>query len=75
MWDEKSIYPRIETGYAYQSDMNDELVEKFNTGKFNKGSAILKIKYFNPKNLIVQHIPIKVKEKKIEVKCMRNVYI
>ena len=26
MWDEKSIYPGIETGYAYQSDMNDELV-------------------------------------------------
>ena len=42
MWDEKSIYPRIETGYAYQSDMNDEIVEKFNTGNFTKGSAILK---------------------------------
>ena len=30
MWDEKSIYPRIETGYAFTRDMNDELVEKFN---------------------------------------------
>ena len=49
MWDKKSIYPRIETGYVYQSDMNDELVEKFNTGNFTKGSAILKIKYYNPK--------------------------
>ena len=44
MWDEKSIYPRIETGNAYTRDMNDELVEKFNTGNFNQGSAILKIK-------------------------------
>ena len=44
MWDEKSIYPRIETGYAYTPDMNNELVEKFNTGNFNQGSAILKIK-------------------------------
>ena len=47
--------------------MNDELVEKFNTRNFNQGSAILKIKYYNPKNLIVQHIPIKEKEKKIEI--------
>ena len=59
MWDEKSIYPRIETGYAYTPDMNDELVNKFNTGNFNQGSAILKIKYYNPKNLIVQHLPFK----------------
>ena len=42
MWDGKSIYPRIETGYSFTKDMNDELVEKFNTGNFNKGSAILK---------------------------------
>ena len=26
MWDERSIYPRIETCYAYRTDMNDELV-------------------------------------------------
>ena len=75
MWDEKSIYPRIETGYAYRSDMNDELVEKFNTGNFTKGSAILKIKYYNPKNLIVQHLPVKEREKKIEINRMRNGYI
>ena len=66
MWDEKSIYPRIETGYAFKSHMNNELVNKFNNQTFNKGSAFLKIKYYNPKNLIVQHIPIK--EKKIELK-------
>ena len=59
MWDENSIYPRIETGYAYTRDMNDELVEKDDTGIFNQRSAILKIKYYNPKNLIVQHLPIK----------------
>ena len=65
MWDEKTIYPRIETGYAHTEDLNDELVSKFNNGKFNQGSAILKIKYYNPKNLIVQHLPVKEKEKKI----------
>ena len=75
MWEENSIYPRIETGYSYTKDMNNELVEKLNTGNFNQGSAILKIKYYNPKSLIVQHLPIKEKEKKIEIIRMRNVYI
>ena len=62
MWVEKSIYPKIETGYAYTREMNDELVKKINTGTFNQGSAILKIKYFNPKKLIVQHLPVEEKE-------------
>ena len=44
--------------------MNDELLEKFNNQTFTQGSAILKIKYYNPKNLIVQHLPLKEKEKK-----------
>ena len=75
MWDENSIYPRIETGYAYTRDMNDELVNKFNTQNFNQGSAILKIKYYNPKNLIVQHLPIKERVNKMEINRMRNGYI
>ena len=43
MWDENSIYPRKETGYAFTADMNDEFVETFNTGNFTQGSANLKI--------------------------------
>ena len=69
------IYPRIENGYSYTKDMNDELVENFNTGNFTQGSAILKIKYYNPKNLIVQRLPVKEREKKIEINRMRNGYI
>ena len=42
MWDEKSIYLKIETGYVFTEDMNDEFFEKFNTGNFNQGSVILK---------------------------------
>ena len=72
---ENLIYPRIETGYAFVRDMNDEIVEKFNTGNFNQGSAIFKIKYYNGKNLIVQHLPVKEKEKKIEINRMRNGYV
>ena len=74
-WDENSIYPRIETGYAYTRNMNDELVEMFYTGNFNQGSAILKIKCYNPRDLIVQHLPVREREKKIEVNRMRNGYI
>ena len=55
--------------------MNDELVAKFNNQIFTQGSAILKIKYYNPKNLIVQHIPVKEKEKNIENIRMRSGYI
>ena len=35
----------------------------------------MKIKYYNPKNFIVQHLPVKEKEKKIEINRMRNGYI
>ena len=35
MWDEKSIYPGIETGYAFTKDMNNELGEKFNASIFS----------------------------------------
>ena len=27
MWDNESIYPRIETGYCFTTDMNDEIVQ------------------------------------------------
>ena len=49
MSDEKSVYPRIETGYAFQPDMNNDLVEKINNHTFSQGSATLKIKYYIPK--------------------------
>ena len=75
MWDELSIFPKIETGYAFTPNMNEELVEKFNNQTFTQGSATLKIKYYYPKNLIVQHLPVKEKEKKIETNRMRNGYI
>ena len=40
--DEKSLYPRIETGYAFTPDMNEDLVKKFDEGSFTRGKAILK---------------------------------
>ena len=75
MWNTNSIYPKIESGYAFEKDMNNELVEKFNNQTFTQGSDILKIKYYNSKNLIVQHLPVKEEQKKIEINRMRNGYI
>ena len=65
----------METGYAYTPDMNDELGNKFNKKKFSKRSAILKINYYCPKNLIIQHIPVNERVYKIQINRMRNGYI
>ena len=78
MWDEMSVYPKIETGFAFQPDMNDVYVEAFNNQSFNEDgdeAAILTIKYYNPPDLMFQHLPVKEKVKKIEVNRMRNGYI
>ena len=78
MWDEKSVYPKIETGFAFKPHMNDVYVEAFNNQTFNEDgdeSAILTIKYHNPPDLIFQHLPIKEKVKKVDVNRMRNGYI
>ena len=37
-----SINPKIETGYAFTTDMNKKPVKKFNTGIFTQGSPIKK---------------------------------
>ena len=47
MWDEKSVYPKIETGFAFKPDMNDIYVEAFNNQSFNQDgneSAVSTIK-------------------------------
>ena len=75
MWDENSVYPKIETGFAFKPHLNDVYVEAFNNQTFNQDgdeSAILGIKYYNPPNLIFQHLPVKEKVKNVEVNRMRN---
>ena len=67
MWDEKSVYPKIETGFAITPHVNDICVEAFNNKTFNQDgneSGILKTKYYNPLNLIFQHLPVKGKVEK-----------
>ena len=62
MWDKNSVYPNVETGFAFKLDMTDVYVEAFNNQTFKQGgneSAILRIKYYNPPDLIFQHLPVK----------------
>ena len=78
MWDEKSVYPKIETGFDLKPHMNDIYVEAFDIKTFNQDgieSGLFTIKFYNPSNLIFQHLPVKGKVKKIEINRMRNGYL
>ena len=55
--------------------MNVDVVEKLNTGNFIQRSAIIKVKCYNPKNFLLQHLPFKEKVNKNEVNRKRNGYI
>ena len=48
MWDENSVYAKIETGFAFKPHMDKIYVDAFNNQTFNEDgneSGILKIKY------------------------------
>ena len=56
LWNENSVYPKKETGFAFALHMNDVYLEVFNNQTFNEDgdeSAILTIKYYNPPNLLI----------------------
>ena len=74
MWDEKSIYLKIETGYAITSVTNDEIVGTFNCQTFTRGSAILKLLYYNRSEGIFQFLPVWGKVGKTEINRRRNCY-
>ena len=78
MWNENSVYPKIESGFAFKPQMNNVYVEAFNNQTFNQDgdeSAILRIKYYNPRNLLFSTLPVKEKVKNVEVNRMINGYI
>ena len=75
MWDEKSVYPEIETGFAFKPHKNDVFVEAFNIQTFNQDGnefSISKLKNYNPPNLTLQYLPVKEKVKNIKVNRMRK---
>ena len=78
MGDEKSVYPKIETGFSFKPHMKKTYVNEFNNQTLNQNgneSAILKLKYYNPPGLLFQHLPVQEKIKNNEVNRMRNGYI
>ena len=77
MWDKKSVYRKIESGFAFKLHMNDVYVEVFINQAFiedSNESAILKIKDSHPLDLIFQHLPVKEKVGNVEINRMRNGY-
>ena len=78
MWDEKSVNLKMETGFAFKSYMILVYVKTFNDQIFNqdrKESAILQKEIYIPPNLLFQHLPVKEKDKIIEVNSMTSGYI
>ena len=71
MWYEISANPKIEKGFVFKPHLKDAFVKSFNDQIFNQHSdepAILKIKYWNPPDLIFQPLLVEEKVKNIEVK-------
>ena len=81
MVDIESFYPIIETGYLFTPDKEEEFIQWFNNRTFTQlkdtASAILRVRYFDPKCQIFQHLPVEedmilhVKKYKV-VKRLRN---
>ena len=55
--------------------MNNEIVEKFNNQTFTQGSAFLKVKNYNPPDLLFQNLPIRETVTKQDVYRKTNGYI
>ena len=51
-------YPKFENGYAFMKDLIDDLANAFSNQGFKKGNAFLRIKSCNPKDLMIQRVPI-----------------
>ena len=73
--DEKFVYPKIELGFALKPHMNNVYGEVFINQTINQDGneiGILKNIYFNPPDLIFQHLPDKQKVNKFESNCLRK---
>ena len=72
-WDEKPVYPKLETGFAFKPHMKIVYVKEFNDQTCNQDGneyAILKIKCHIPPNLIFEHLAVEEKVKNMEVNRM-----
>ena len=67
MADEKSVYPILESGYAFEKDMIARLVNAGIIQNFTKIGAILRTKCYKPEVKITQNLRSEEKVRKIEV--------
>ena len=61
-WEENSVFPNIETGFASKPHLNSFDVEMFSNQIFDEDrneGAILKIKFYIPSDSIFQLLPVK----------------
>ena len=75
--DKTAVCPKLESEIAFKSHLNDDDAEAFNNQIFKQDGnerAILNTKFYNPHDLILQHISIKDKVNIIEGNGMRNGY-
>ena len=52
--DDETVYPKSGSGYALTKYTKSEFLNVFNDENFFEGSAVLKIKYYNPENKLHQ---------------------
>ena len=67
MYDENRVNFKIDGGFRFKPYMNDVYDEAFNNQSFQQDgneNAIIKIKYYNPPDLVFQHFHVKEKVKK-----------
>ena len=73
--DAKSVYLKLESGIDLKPHINKTYVDAFKHQIFNQDgneSPLLRIKCYNPPDLVFQPLPVKDKVKNIEVNRMRN---
>ena len=78
MLGQNSVYPKIEGGFCFKPDMKNAYVEEFKNQTFNQDgneSAVLRIKYYKPPDLIFQNLQVTAKVKTTKVNRRRNGFI
>ena len=75
MWVKKLFFPK--QNFAFKPRMIKTYMDAFNTETFNQDgneSAMLKLKFYNPPDLVFQYLRVKEKVKNMEANRMRNGY-
>jgi hypothetical protein len=79
MWDEESEFPDITSAKHFKNSEEKEILDLFNSQQFRPKTGFFRVRYFNPPELFLQHLPVKETVindgKKIQMSRFRNGYI